>query len=305
MHTIPPRQRATLARRIAAGFPLWAAAKGSNLPAEEVADLMGEAEFRELVGGWADILDMQPEARKTRLERLAHMIIEQKLAAGCPRTAVLVQRSYARKRDPVVQLAKGFAQLCELDRARAERLGAEKTPEPRPSPIQAAIDQARAAAAIRPAVHPDDAAMYRQAGTLRREMFGEQVLFAAVPDAVEIWRRPLELEEVDAIEAAQVAAFEARQAAEKAEAEKVAETVAPEPLSQPEPAAPPPIETDESFAARAMAMFAETLAGAPPHIRDALETFTPEQRLEMIAGCWPEGEEGFETLRWPKAAQGP
>jgi hypothetical protein len=305
MHTIPPRQRATLARRIAAGFPVWAAAKGSNLPAEQVADLMGEDAFRELVGGWADILDMEPEARKTRLERLAHMIVEQKLAEGCPRTAVLVQRSYARKRDPVVQLAKGFAQLCEMDRARAERLGETKAPEPPLSPLQAAVAQAKAAAAIGPTAHPDDAAMWRQAGALRREMFAEQVLFAAEPDVTEVWRQPLELWEVDAIEAAQVAAFEARQAAEKAEAEKAPETVAPAPPPEPEPAAPPPIETDESFAARAMAMFAETLAQAPPHIREVLETFTPEQRLELIAGCWPEGEEGFEIPRGPKAAQGP
>ena len=50
MHTIPPRQRATLARRIAAGQSAWAAARGSNLPAEDVAGLMHEPEFHELIG---------------------------------------------------------------------------------------------------------------------------------------------------------------------------------------------------------------------------------------------------------------
>ena len=49
MSTIPPRQRATLARRIATGLPVWAAARGSNLPAEEVGELMWENEFRSYV----------------------------------------------------------------------------------------------------------------------------------------------------------------------------------------------------------------------------------------------------------------
>ena len=50
MRTIPTRQRVTLARRIAAGLPVWAAAKGSNLPAADVGELMGEPEFRDLIG---------------------------------------------------------------------------------------------------------------------------------------------------------------------------------------------------------------------------------------------------------------
>ena len=60
MRTIPPRQRATLARRIAAGLPVWAAAKGSNLPAAEVGELMGEPEFKDLIGAWATRPDGQP-----------------------------------------------------------------------------------------------------------------------------------------------------------------------------------------------------------------------------------------------------
>ena len=289
---------------------------------------MGEAEFRELVGGWAEILDMEPEARKKRLERLAHMIIEQKMAEGCPRTAVLVQRIYARKRDPVVQLAKGFAQLCEMDRARAERFGEDPKPAPPPlSPAQAAVAQAKTAAAMRGPVHPDDAAIWRQAGALRREMFSEQVLFATVPDAADIWQRPLELAEIDAIEAAQVAAFAAREAERAAAEASLAEPPQAEgkrgrqgdlhaagstPVStdrplpdeaydQPE-AAP---ADDDAFRAQAMAMFDVTFAEAPPEFRAVLEAFTPEQRLALLARCWPEGEEGLEVLRSPKAAQGP
>ncbi|HMR34604.1 MAG TPA: hypothetical protein PKA13_13560 [Geminicoccaceae bacterium] len=343
MHTIPPRQRATLARRIAAGFPVWAAAKGSNLPAEDVGFLMGEHEFRELIGAWAEILDMEPEARKTRLERLAHMIIEQKIAEGCPRTAVLVQRTYARKRDPVVQLAKGFAQLCEMDRARAERFGEPPATPPPLSPAQAAVEQARAAARMRPPAHPDDAAIWRQAGQLRRDMLGEQALFAAVAEqeAAELRRRPLELWEVDAIEATQVAAFQAKQAeAErqkaKAEADQL-EATPPEPRSAelveiarrpiqqddqrlvrlvPVPPDRPPAEEipappdtsladDDVFKARVLAMFEENLAQAPPTARAVLSTYSTAQRLALIAECWPEGDENAEVLRGMKAPQGP
>ncbi len=49
MRSIPPRHRAALARRIAAGLPLWAAARGSAIPAEDVSSLMGEDSFRQLV----------------------------------------------------------------------------------------------------------------------------------------------------------------------------------------------------------------------------------------------------------------
>ena len=50
MRAIPLRQRATLARRVATGLPVWAAARGSNLPAEDVGEIMWENEFRELIG---------------------------------------------------------------------------------------------------------------------------------------------------------------------------------------------------------------------------------------------------------------
>ena len=124
MRTIPPRQRATLARRIAAGLSAQAAARGSGLPAEDVAELMGEPEFRELVGAWADILDMDPQARTERLQRLAHMVLEHRMQQDCGRTASFVMRETGRRRDPVVTLAKGLQQLAELERARALRQNA-------------------------------------------------------------------------------------------------------------------------------------------------------------------------------------
>ena len=114
MRTIPPRQRLTLARRIAAGLPVWAAAKGSNLPAAEVGELMSEPEFRDLIGAWSELFYLSPEARGQRLERLAHMVIERRLAMDCGRTAHFILRERHRRRDPVARLAKGFAQLVEM-----------------------------------------------------------------------------------------------------------------------------------------------------------------------------------------------
>jgi hypothetical protein len=190
MHTIPPRQRATLARRIAAGLPVWAAARGSNLPKEAVGELMWEPEFRELIGAWAEILDMEPEARKKRLLLLAATVIEEKLEAGCGRTAFFVQREYRRHRDPAATLAKGFSQLVELERAKAEcheRLAAAAPAAPEsaaapadPTPLEAATADAEVARRIPPLAHPDDRALWRQAGQLRHDMLGEQVLHHAV-----------------------------------------------------------------------------------------------------------------------------
>ena len=101
---------------------------------------------------------------------------------------------------------------------------------------------------------------------------------------------PLQLWEVDAIEAAQVAAWQARQAAEGTEAAKPAPQAAqPEPEPRPDPEAE---ESDAALNARAVAMFNATLAQAPPHIREALATFTQDQLWALVERCWP--KEGYE-----------
>ena len=238
MRTIPPRQRVTLARRIAAGLPVWAAARGSNLPAADVGDLMSEPEFRDLIGAWSELFDLSPEARGQRLERLAYMVIERRLAMDCGRTAHFVLRERHRRRDPVARLAKGFAQLVDMEKARAERHAAAPVPAPEPAPVlaapeprtpvEAAVAEALAAAKLRRRPHPDDAMLWRRAGSLRQDMLGEQVLFGAVAEHAAAVKRGtfLEIEEVAAVEAAQVAAHEAR-LAEAREAE-VAEAKARE-----------------------------------------------------------------------------
>ena len=114
MRSIPPRHRAAVARRIAAGLPLWAAAKGSAIAAEDVSSLMGEDSFRELIAAWTDIFGLDDEARERRLLTLASMILEDRLARDCERTARFVQRQYARRHGPREALAKGFAQLVDM-----------------------------------------------------------------------------------------------------------------------------------------------------------------------------------------------
>lgn len=293
MRTIPPRQRNVLARRIAAGQSPLAAARGSGLPAEDVAELLDEPEFHELIGAWDDIFALAPEARTGRLTRLAHMVMEHRLASDCGRTAAFVLREARRRRDPVVTLAKGFAQLVEMERERAKR------PPPAAASADAAhldrvvaglegleraAEQARAAARLRGRPDRDDAMLWRKAGALRREMLAEQVLFSATAAEQEALRRkvPLELEEVDAIEAAQVAAFEARQAVAKARAGAVgAETAAAAALAE---------ETDEAFEARAVATLGATLAQAPPHLRPLLASFSQDELWALIESCWPKDD---------------
>ena len=165
MRAIPPRHRAALARRIAAGLPLWAAARGSAMAAEDVSALMGEPEFRELISAWADIFELDDEARKRRLLTLASMILEDRLERGCDRTAWFVSRQYHRKHGPREALAKGFAQLVEMEKARVERFGKPAEPAPPPSPpptpAHAALAEAEAARRLPGKPDPLDAAVFR------------------------------------------------------------------------------------------------------------------------------------------------
>ena len=292
MRTIPPRQRATLARRIAAGQSPMAAARGSGLPAEDVAGLMHEPEFHELIGAWADIFDMTPEARTERLTRLAHMVMEHRLQSDCGRSAAFVLREARRRRDPVATLAKGFSQLVEMEQARAGHHPPAGPPAPSPADahldrviaglegLERAAAQARAAARLRARPDRDDAMLWRKAGALRRDMLAEQLLFSAGDAEIEAERRkvPLELHEVDAIEARQVAAFEAGQAAARARAEAAA------------PAGETGGASDAAFTARAVEMLNATLAQAPPHLRPLLAGFSQDELWALVESCWPKDD---------------
>ncbi len=197
MCSIPPRRQATLALRIAGGLGPFAAARAAGIDESDVRDLLHVASFQEMVGSWTQILAMDPTARRQRLELLAQLVIEAKLADADFRTALLVQRAQARNRDIVASLARGFERQALRDRAAARpepapppMLTSTPTSAPLP-PVVAAVAEAEAARRLAKRPDPVDRMLWCKAGELRREMFDEQLLDhageapAAGPVAVE------------------------------------------------------------------------------------------------------------------------
>ena len=150
MTTLSPARQATLARRIATGLPVWAVAEGCGLPRGDVGALMWDPLFREKVGSWAEVLDMEAETRRIRLEGLAKGVVEQALGRDDLRAAFYIKREYARGRDPVLSLAGGFSRNLERERAFAERemkrLEAAEAPAAEPTPAPSAVQAAVAGA---------------------------------------------------------------------------------------------------------------------------------------------------------------
>ena len=234
MRSLADTRRLTLARRLAAGMPAWAVAKGSNIPLEELEGLVVEQGFNELVGSMAELMAMDDEARLRKLYRIAQQVLTAAILRGDERACEFMIRQTGLGRNPDRTLQKGLNATIEAEIAKAERLRAEieagrltpETPVPEPPPafdfskqpetLAEAIAACEAATAL-PVdrfVDPIDARLYRKAGALRREMLNEQALYHAVAEqeAMERRRVPMELDEVEAIEAAQVAAHGRRQA---------------------------------------------------------------------------------------------
>ena len=304
MRSIPPRHRAALARRIAAGLPLWAAARGSAIAAEDVASLMGEDSFRQLIAAWTDIFELDDEARKRRLLTLASMILEDRLARDCERTARFVQRQYARRHGPREALAKGFAQLVEMEKVRVERFGRQGgTASPPPTPAHAAVAAAEAGRRLRATPDPLDAAMWRQAGRLRRQMLGEQVLFAeAAPrpaaEIVERQAQPAPEPRPEPRPQAEPHGEPKLNRAQRRRLEKIRKGKPAKPVAAAPPAGPAE-ESDAAFRARAAKTFEATFAAAPPRVRATIERMTPEQKQALVDRCWPV-EDAFD-----ESPQGP
>jgi hypothetical protein len=296
MPSIPPRQQVTLARRIACGLPVWAAARGSNLPREDVGALMWQPEFRELIGAWAEIFDMSPEARKKRLELLAHAVVEEALGNRDLRTAHFVQREYRRRRDPVVTLAKGFSHIVDREQARGEREQPEAEmppapvpePAPAPDPIEAAVAEAEAARRIPTAAHPDDRALWRKAGQLRHDMLGEQVLHHAVVRTA-MFERLLGPPSVADL---------------PPEPEPPPEPMLRSTPTSPTPPRTPPIPADKRAAPPAMAEMSAEDRGVMDELREMFFDL-PKERLLHLFSLPPQGMEHiYAALAAEAAAQG-
>ena len=234
MKSFADTRRLTLARRLAAGMPAWAVARGSNIPLEELEGLVVERGFAELVNSMAELMAMDDEARLAKLYRIAQQVLAAAILRSDERACEFMIRQADLGRNPDRTLQNGLNATIEAEISRAERQKAEieagrltpETPVPEPPPafdftrqpetLAEAIAACEAAAAL-PAdrwVDPIDARLYRKAGALRREMLQEQALHHAAAEQEAALRRkvPLELDEVEAIEAAQVAAHGRRQA---------------------------------------------------------------------------------------------
>ena len=84
MPSIPLRQRDILARRLAFGMSAAEAARAAELKVEDVATLMEDADFRDLLAAWHQVLSAEDEARRTRLSALANTVLKEAAAKGNP-----------------------------------------------------------------------------------------------------------------------------------------------------------------------------------------------------------------------------
>jgi hypothetical protein len=84
MSTIPLRQRDILARRLALGMSAADAARAAELTTKDVAVLMEDADFRDLLTSWHQILNADDEARRTRLLALSRTVLKEAAAKGSP-----------------------------------------------------------------------------------------------------------------------------------------------------------------------------------------------------------------------------
>ena len=226
-HPLPHHRRLTVARRLASGHPAWVVARASRMEPEQLGEMMLEPGFGELVGSLEDLLAMDEQARLAKLYRIAEEIVADAVLHRDPFAALYLQYQKHLGRNPHRSLQQGLDRALKAEIRKAEKVRAEveagrlmpETPLPEPPPppeplpvprtLAEAVAACEAAALLPPDrhVHPVDAMLWRKAGSLRRAMLDEQVLhhLAAEREATERRRLPMELDEVEAIEARQVA----------------------------------------------------------------------------------------------------
>ena len=189
----------------------------------------------------AELMAMDEQARLKKLFRIAEEVLANAIVSRDPRACEFMLRQMELKRNPHKTLQRGLNATIKAEIAKGAKVQAEidagtlapetplpERPEPfdftrQPETLAEAIAACEAAAALPPDRHVDhlDARLYRAAGALRRQMLREGAIHHAVAEheAAERRKVPLELHEVEAIEAAQVAEHGrrlARQEAEKA-----------------------------------------------------------------------------------------
>jgi hypothetical protein len=163
---------------------LEAVAAAARRPVAELRELSWDDGFRELVEGWGALMALAPAAREARLLRLAHVVLEDGLAAGDARVAIFVVRCELRRQQAVASLAHGVGRLIARDLARAaadetaredaaaDPVPAEATAEPGAEAGEPAAAQPRAP---RP-VDPADRLAWQAGAYLRRQLLEEHLL---------------------------------------------------------------------------------------------------------------------------------
>ena len=226
-HPLPHHRRLTVARWLACGHPTWVVARASRMEPDQLEQMMLEPGFGELTASLEELMAMDEVARLQKLYRIAEEIVADAILHRDPFAALYLQYQKHLGRNPHRSLQRGLNRTLKVEMKKAEALRAEveasrltpdtplpeppPPPEPLPEPrtLAEAVAACEAAALLPPDrhVHPVDAMLWRKAGALRRAMVDEAVLHHAVAARAEAERRkvPLELDEVEAIEARQVA----------------------------------------------------------------------------------------------------
>ena len=196
----------------------------------------------------AELMAMDEQARLKKLFRIAEEVLANAIVSRDPRACEFMLRQMELKRNPHRTLQRGLNATIKAEIAKGAKVQAEidagtlapetplpERPEPfdftrQPETLAEAIAACEAAAALPPDRHVDhlDARLYRAAGALRRQMLREGAIHHAVAEheAAERRKVPLELHEVEAIEAAQVAEHGRRLARAEAKASKAEPTSA-------------------------------------------------------------------------------
>lgn len=127
---LPRPQRLAFARRrrvgmrLAHGLPASTVARAEGIPDSELATLLADPAFADLVAAYRDLAALPREERVARLARLAWHVLELALADGDVRAAIFVASTVRAGRDPAETLAEAVV-------AAAER-AADEPPPPAP-----------------------------------------------------------------------------------------------------------------------------------------------------------------------------
>ena len=125
-----PRGQLRAAYRLSAGLSPAAVARAEAVAEREIAALLAQPDFQELVAALQEMEGLPEEERLRRLERHAWCVLEMALADSDWRAAAFVADQLRRGFNPARMLAKGVLEA----QARAAAPPPTQRPSPPPSP---------------------------------------------------------------------------------------------------------------------------------------------------------------------------